>query len=251
MKRFPGVLVLAVFATGLMTQTRADEAEAKAVVDKAIKALGGEEKLAKVKAYSTTSKGKVFFGGNEMPFTGKATLEGTEKFRSEFNGELNGNAFQGVTVLNGDKAWRKFGEEPMALEDEALANEKRTVYLTATSVLLLPLNGKGFKLESAPDEKVGDKAVAVVKVTGPDKKDFTMYFDKETGLPLKQKATVTGFDNMEFVQETTFDAFKEFGGIKRATKITAKRDGEPFIETEVTDFKVLDKVDADLFTEPK
>ena len=51
--------------------------------------------------------------------------------------------------------------------------------------------------------------------------------------------------------ETTFGDYKDFGGIKKATKIEVKRDGEPFQKMEVTEFKVLDKVDPETFTEPK
>jgi DNA invertase Pin-like site-specific DNA recombinase len=52
-------------------------------------------------------------------------------------------------------------------------------------------------------------------------------------------------------QETTFANYKEFGGIKKATKIENKRDGEKFLEQEITEFKVLDKVDPKTFDEPK
>jgi hypothetical protein len=41
------------------------------------------------------------------------------------------------------------------------------------------------------------------------------------------------------------------GGIKKATKVSAKRDGENFIDQEITEFKPLDKVDPKTFTEPK
>ena len=84
-----------------------------------------------------------------------------------------------------------------------------------------------------------------------DGKDFTLYFDKETGLPVKQVAQVRGFMGDEFTQETTFADYKDFGGIKKATKIESKRDGQRFIEQEVTEFKTLDKVDPATFEEPK
>jgi hypothetical protein len=40
------------------------------------------------------------------------------------------------------------------------------------------------------------------------------------------------------------------GNIKKATKIQSKHDGEKFLDQQVTEFKVLDKVDAKTFTEP-
>ena len=55
----------------------------------------------------------------------------------------------------------------------------------------------------------------------------------------------------EFTQETTFSNYKEFDGIKKATKSESKRNGEKFLTTEVTEFKVLKKVDPKTFDEPK
>jgi hypothetical protein len=42
-----------------------------------------------------------------------------------------------------------------------------------------------------------------------------------------------------------------FGGIKKATKVEARRDGEKFLEQEITDFKPVEKVDPKTFPEPK
>ena len=50
--------------------------------------------------------------------------------------------------------------------------------------------------------------------------------------------------------ETTFGNYKDFGGIKKATKVESRRDGQRFIEQEITDFKVLDKVEPGTFDEP-
>jgi len=176
--------------------------------------------------------------------------QGLDRLRSEFEGEFGGNKVEGLSVLNGDKGWRRFGDNSMPLDDEMLAREKRNLYIQLTPVLLVPLKGKGFKLDSAADEKVGDKPAAVVKVTGPDGKDFTICFDKESGLPVKTVATVVGFMNDEYKQETTLSEYKDFGGIKKSTKSSSKRDGEKFIESEVLEFKALDKAPADAFNEP-
>ena len=113
------------------------------------------------------------------------------------------------------------------------------------------MKGKGFKLESAAEEKVGDKPAAGIKVTGPDGKDFTLYFDKESGLPVRLVARVVGFGDDEYTQETTFKDYKEFDGVKKATKADSKRDGQDFVKGEITEFKVLDKVDPKSFAEPE
>jgi len=247
MRRFFGLAVAATIFSVVGVPSRADEQEVKAILDRAIKALGGEEKLGKVEAFSWKSKGTVVFNGNENESSNQVTVKGLDHFRREFGNDQ----FHGIVVLRGDKGWRKFGDDVRDLEGDGLANEKRNVYLNVIPITLVPLHGKGFKAESAGEEKVGDKPALVLKITGPDGKDFTLSFDKESGLPVKEVARVVGFQGQEMTLETTFADYKDFDGIKKATKVEVKRDGEKFQTMELTEFKVLDKVDPDTFTEPK
>src|SRR5713101_9088372 len=120
-----------------------------------------------------------------------------------------GTRVEGDTVLAGDKGWLSFGMT-MDLEGDVLANEKRNLYLQVIPITLLPLKDKSYKLEAAKEEKVGDKPAVGVKVTAPDGKDFTIYFDKESGLPVKVVAKVLGFMGDEFTQESLLGGYKEF-----------------------------------------
>lgn len=251
MKRMLGVVFAAWLVSGWNPQARADDQDAKAVLDKAIKALGGEEKLGKIRAFTWTSKVTITFGDNENVLTSVSTSEGLDRYRAEVDGEFNGNPFTAVVVLDGDKGWRKFGDMVMEMDADSVANEKRTLYLQAASSLVVPLKGNGFKVESDGEEKVGDNPADVLKVTGPDGKDFRLFIDKESGLPVKQVATVAGFMGEEFTQETTYGGYKDFDGVKRATKAESKRDGMPFVVVEIQEFKVLPSTDASTFAEPK
>ena len=251
MRRLCAMAMVIVVAFAAAGRVRADDAEVKAVLDKAIKALGGEAKLGKVDAYSVKAKGTITFGGNDNEFTTELTAQGLDRYRSEFEGEFGGNKVRGVTVVNGDRGWRKFGDNNMELDVNGVANEKRTIYLQVTPVTILPLKGKGFKLESAPDEKDGARTLAVLKVTAPDGKDFTLAFDKDTGLPARMVARVAGFQGQEFTQQTNYSDYKDFDGVKKATKVESRRDGEPFLKREIAEFKVLDKVDPKTFAEPQ
>jgi hypothetical protein len=251
MKRFIGVVLVMAFGLSLCGLGRAEDKDVTSILDKAIKALGGEDKLGAVKAASWKAKGTITFGGNDNNVSSETTVQGLGHFRQEFEGEFNGQAIKGVTVVSGDKGWRKFGEEVMELDKDALANAKRTIYLQFLPITVVPLKGKDFKVESAGEEKINGKPAVCIKVTGPDTKDFKLCFDKETGLPVQLIARVVGFMNDEFTQETTLSDYQDFGGIKRATKILAKRDGEKFQDMVISGFKVLDKVDPKTFEEPK
>jgi hypothetical protein len=247
MTRLLGAALTTAFVFAISGAARADDADAKPIIDKAIKALGGEEKLGKVESFSWKSKGTINFNGNENETNGLFTAKGLTHYRRESSNDQ----FHIVVVLAGDKGWRKFGDDPMELDESGMANEKRNLYLQVIPITLVAVKGNGFKCAVAGEEKVADKPAAGVKITAPDGKDFTLYFDKESGLPVKMVATVAGFQGQDYTQETLFSDYKDFGGIKKATKTVVKRDGETFITQELTEFKVLDKVEPDTFTEPK
>jgi hypothetical protein len=252
MMRSIGAVCVAVLVFGLSRPGRAaDVKDAKAILDKAIAALGGEAKLSQAKALSWKNKGTISFNGNDNPFTSQGIAQGLDHVQQKFEGEFGGNQVKAVTVLAGDKGWRKFGEETMELDKDALANEKRRVYLTLIPVTILPLKGKQFKVEAIGEEKVNGKPAVGTKATGPDGKEFRLYFDKQTGLPVRLVAKVAGFMGEEYTQDTTFSDYKLIDGFKKAMKSESKRDGEKFLNVQITEFRVLDRVDPKTFAEPK
>lgn len=250
MKRLIGAMLGVLLAAGISSSVQAAE-DATAVIDKAIKALGGEEKLGAAKAFKWKAKGTLSFGENQNAFTSQWTVQGIDNARQEFEGDFAGNTFKGVTVIAGAKGWRDFGGDLSELDKEALANEKRSLYLALVPVTILPLKSKEFKLGAVTEESVGGKPASTIKVTGPDGKEFTLSFEKESGLPIRMVGKVIGFMGDEYTQETWLADYKEMGGIKKATKIDLKRDGETFITQQITEFKVLDTIDPKTFAELK
>ena len=72
-------------------------------------------------------------------------------------------------------------------------------------------------------------------------------------IEVAKQVKILGSGGDEFPREMTYvySDYKDFDGIKRPTKIEAKRDGKDFWKAEVTEFKVLDKVDPQTFAEPE
>src|SRR5262245_47596322 len=159
MNRFFSALVLTLVSSGL-TSALADDAAA--IVDKGIAALGGKEKLSQAKVITWKAKGKITLGDNESEFTSQSTIRDLSHSRGEFEGDFGDNKFQAITVIAGDKGWRKFGDMNMELDADSLANEKRTLYLQAIPITLLPLKEKEFKVEAAGEDKVGNAAAVAI-----------------------------------------------------------------------------------------
>lgn len=251
MKRFLTVIAVALSIGGTAGFVRAaDAGDASTVVDKAIEAMGGAAKLGKVHATHVKTRGTITIEGNQSPFSGQSTAQGFDHYHLEFGLEIGGNKVEGCTVIDGDKGWRKFGDNVMPVQGDALKGEKRGLYLQIAAGNPAVLKGNGFKLLKTMNDTVDGKPVVGVEATGPDGKEFTIFFDKASGLPAKLKATVMSFAGDEVKQETTYSNYKDFAGIK-ATKSVTKRDGEPFLTQELVEFKVLDKADPKLFEEPK
>ena len=249
------VVVFASLVIGIVPLASAAEG-ADAIINKGIKALGGEARLAKARATTSKIKGTFISGENASEFKVEQTTDGLDRMRSMFEGDFGGHKFTATTVIDGDKGWRKEGEmEVMVLEGEQLADEKWGHFSQTIALTLVPLKGKSlaFKTEAVGDEKVGEKPAAGVKVTGPHDKDFTIYFDKETGLPVKIVAVLPDPKSVsqEFTQETYFSDYKDYSGIKRAKKVEIKRDGQTFIKIELVDVQVLEKVDDKTFAKPE
>jgi hypothetical protein len=250
MKTFRGAMLALVLVSSPGASARGADNDANAVLDKAIKAIGGEARLHKAKGIAWKARGKSFNDGNENTFTNETTVQGLGQLRMEYEEEIDGNLVKGVTVLNEDRGWRKNGGDLRRLDGDRLANQKRNLYLLVVPITLVPLKGKAFKIEPAGEEKVGDKPTVVLKITGPDGKDFNLYFDKNSGLLVKLVVRM-GAQGREFTQETTFGDYKDFDGIKKATKIERRRDGQKVLEQEITEFKVLDRLAPETFAEPQ
>jgi hypothetical protein len=236
------VAILPFLATSV--PARSEDPKATTIIDRAIAAVGGEERLAKITAF--TWVGTVTFNVN-----GGARTDDVE-FTVNGLGHLRRKWGSNLMVVAGDKGWQKRGDTAREMMADAVAREKRNIYLQVIPVTLVPLKGKGYKCEAAEEDKVGEKPAVVVKVTAPDGKDFTLFFDKETGLPVKEVAQLEIPGGRLVTTETTFADYKDFGGIKKATKIEFKSSGFGSGGSQViSDFKILEKLPDDTFAEPK
>jgi hypothetical protein len=255
MKRFLGGMLVMALLVAFPGVVHADDPNAMAVLDKAIKALGGEEKLAKADTVTWKTTQSITGGGIAPIFcTARFTTQGLDRSRMELEIANNGEVSKIVSVLNGDNYWSKLGDPGAVsrkLEGDELVEAKRGVYIEVISKNLLPLKrNKAFKVVSAGEEKVGDSPAAVLRVTGPEGGDFKLFIDKESGLLVKMEVAVArGFTTM-----LLYSGYKEYGGIKWATKIkqTTKEIFTPHpTELVLSEFKVLEKAAPDTFAEPK
>jgi outer membrane lipoprotein-sorting protein len=244
MRRWLGVCVTGLVVAAAGTAVRADDASAKAIIERAVKAMGGEEKLAKFNAYTYTEKGKYYGMGQAVDYVGKYAVQMPDRFKMEIQNFI-------VIVLNGDKGWTSMNGNTEELTGDRLKEQQEERYAGWVSSLLPLLKNNDFTLSALPETKVDDKPAVGVKVSQKGHRDVKLYFNKDTGLLDRVEERVTDEQaNAQVDQAVTLKDYKEFDGARMPTKVVVKRDGKLFVEAEVEDLKPVEKFEKGTFDKP-
>jgi hypothetical protein len=233
-----------------MAPARADDdTTVRTLVDKAVQAQGGHDKLAKLPAITAKLKGTFHGLGAAMTFTGELAAQGPDKSKLDIEVDAEGQKFRLVNVLHGDKAWVKFGDDTEELDKEDLAEAREEAYGEWVATLV-PLKDKAFRLAPLGEITLDKRPALGVTVSSTGHRDVNLYFDKETGLLVKTEARVKDDDGQEVTEETFLGEYKDVQGTRQATKFTIKRDGKLYLECEVTEYQLAEKLDDSVFAKP-
>ena len=227
-----------------------EKADAEALLDKGIKALGGEARLSKYKAATWKAKGTLHLVGRDVDYTGDWAVQAPNQYKAVLTGEINGTKFKRVRVLDGDKGWVKIDDnETQEMSQQALAETQHELYGQLLTTLV-PLRDKGFVLAPLGASKVGDRAVEGLKVTTPDGREIRLFFDKDDGLLRAVESLSKAAQGADVKQEVVYSDYKDVEGLKRPMKLSLTRDGKPLIDQETTEYKPLEKLDDKEFAKP-
>jgi hypothetical protein len=236
-----GVLVLAAGA-------RADDS--KDIIAKAIKAHGGEEVRAKQKAGQLKVKGKIEILGG-LDFTQESSFMLPDKFKEAVDMEVMGQKVHVVTVKNGDKVEIVANGQDVPVDDKVKTLIKNTLYVMKVGQLTSLLKDKEFELSALGEVKVNDKPAVGVLVKSKGHQDVSLYFNKETHLLAKiEHRTVDPQTGNEITEERIITEYGKTGDVPTAKKMLINHDGNKFMEAEVLETKLLEKLDDSEFAKP-
>jgi hypothetical protein len=236
---------LFVAAVALVSGLRADDqAQARAVVDRAIEAVGGADAIGDVKAGVWKTNGT--FKGRPSKGSFHGELPG--KFRIDSERAVGGETKIVSRIVDGDKGWTVEDGKATPMTAAEIAGVRNGFYHKQLATTLVPLTDAKTKLSVAGAGQVNDKPVVTVKASREGFPDVLLSFDTQTGLLAKSEMTAkneaAGKDRKV---EIFFAEYKDFGGFKMASRSKTLHDGEPFIETEITDFKAVKSLPPDTF----
>jgi hypothetical protein len=246
--------VCGAFALGLLLALSGQvyAADAQTILEKAIKAAGGSDKLTPFTKEAFTWKSTVIVktpdGDGKLTETGYAQ---GDQVRLEINGKFGDKEVKVVRVCDGNKCYVREGEKTEELDKEKAGHFKADWNRMRMCMLLEPLKDRALELTALDDAKVGDKAALGLKAVHKEHGTTQFFFDKDDGTLLK--VTYRAFnphDGKEHDYEMMTSAPKEMSGIRIPTKVSLKQDGKDYVEVELTEMKHVDKLDKKLFEKP-
>lgn len=244
-----------------------DAAQARAIIEKAIQAHGGADKLSQFKAVSAKWFGKhkienqyygdaVRFVTYEMPIN-----EMPAKIRTDFEVENpKGNNFSFSRVVNGKKGWQGSGQRARDLKEAEviqIADEFYAHWLASVVPLqdMVLLKNNGFEFSVFGNVPADGKDAVGVRVLCQGRPDVILFFDKATGLVIKsERRAKDPVTNQEYTAESIYRDHKAFQGVMWPTLRLDRRDGQDLEEYsgrfELSEFQALDKLTESSLARP-
>ena len=241
-------LTVAVVAAGAAA---ADE-KATAVVKKAIEAHGGADNLNKYKAGKFAMKGELSVMGMDLEFTGSLAYALPDKYRLQITTEVMGQKLDINQVVRGEKVKSTITVGGMTIPspggDAEQEELKTAIAMQEAEQFTTLLDEKKFTIKSTDEADVNGKKAAVIIVQPKAiKKEFKMFFDKDSGLLLKtfHKGHGPGADGAgaEVDEESFHQDYKKVNGVQVPTKLVVNHDGKKFMTVNISDYELLPKLD--------
>jgi len=243
-----GLLSLGMFLIPLHAD---EEAQLQEVITRAIQAHGGTEVLTKYKAVTSKEKGKFHGLSQALEFTSETSMQLPDRVRTEVRSKVGNEEFVLIQVVNGEKGWVKIGDRTATMNQEMLAEAKEQLNYATISHLVY-LKNKDYKLSPLGEVKVGSRPAVGIRVEHKGYRDVNLFFDKDKGLLLKIETR--GKDLAQGGQEYTatilYDDYKKVEGMMVPHKITIEHNGKPYVEGEVVEVKIAEKLDESVFAKP-
>lgn len=220
----------------------ASDLNADQLVDLYVKALGGMDKIKALKDYQMTMLMELPGQAVTTIFTYKAPNM-TKKEVMLGTVVLNTKVFDGAKGAEKNMQGGKTDIQGKELEDLRV----RSAFFPETQFKAL-----GVKMNVKGIEELGDKLVYVMEASLPSGETVTYYFDKMTGLKIRENFRAPSPMGGFLLVTVSYDDFREVGGVKFPYKLSQRivdpEKGPQTIELEVKDIKINQNLKKKFFT---
>lgn len=228
---------------------RADDA--RSVLDKAIQAHGGAEKLARLNAIHFTAKGTIR-QGTEVPFTLETHWQAPDRLK---NSVATGSAEKPTTLVEtiaGGEGWSIRNGKPGSLDAAALDELRSQAHVRRLLVLTPLLGDNVYRLSELKEIRVEDRPAIGVLVRCPGEREVKLYFDTDTHRLVKLERRI--YDSVakkERRQEEFYSDYKDVEGVPTAMRHVWLRDGEKALDMTLGEVRYPEHIDPTVFVDPR
>lgn len=224
--------------------------EARDVIKRAIKAHGGEEKIAKSLTGKLSADATFSFAPNvEGKITWEESFELPRRYKRVIKGTFQNMSMRMEYAITGGSGWIRKGDGPIEdFKGEALPLNRSW---NATLATLAPLLAKDVKLSKVDGEKISGEDAVGIKETSAEA-ESVLYFSRKTGLLLKAKRLMQHpLTGKEAAGEVVFSDYKEIAGVQYPHRVTSYVGSKKLIELQISKIEFLKSLDDRLFEKPK
>lgn len=212
----------------------------KELMEKYITATGGRAAYEKVKSRILKASFEIAAANVKGEVTTYQTADG--KMKEVANLGALGTQEE---VFDGTVGWSSSPMAGVALKDDADLEEMKLRGLNNE----LKYEESYKSIEVTGVEDINGKPAYIVKATSKAGKETTVYYDKESSLPVKM-STITKTPQGEIPVSMQMSEYKEFDGVKMATVVKNEVMGQTFVIT-ITDVKQNTEIPAGTFDQPE
>jgi hypothetical protein len=221
-QRWIGVVLLLSAATPVFGQ------RPRAVVEQAVRAMGGEAVLARRTAIQQT----ISFDFYSYPGFSETLLETGGKQRFVLEGEASrGEKIRVVRVTDGVKGWIENNGHVQDMNEDQLRECFPAGDLEKAAALLPLLKDRDYLVAPLPDEVVDGRPAHHIRASHPGRVDVELFFDKGSGLLVKAAARVGDRE----IWETFYREYREVGPT-RLDRVRVYGDGAEMSDSQLVAF---------------
>lgn len=228
----------------------ADEVDPKSLVERAIEAHGGREKLVQVRADQVKTKGTLFLGDKEAPFVAETWVQLPGQFKNAIEVTTSKTTkIRLMQIVSKDRITETLDGLPHKSSPAALSEIRETLHLN-NIVRLVPMLASPdiYRLDYTGELKIQERTLQGIKVSTRGRQEVRLFFDKANGMLVRTEQQLDDGNGKEIRQEGYYLDFRDLGGYKRPIKMAAYRDGKKVMEAELLDVKYFEKFDETIFT---
>jgi hypothetical protein len=243
-------LVLSVAALLVVSGLLRAQESPREIIERAIRAHGGQERLARVRADRVRLSGTLHVGGGAVSFTNETTVQLPDRFKSVVRVTVRDKTQTIVHLLDGGRAAILADGAPQPVSSVHIAQLRQTLQLDHALRLVPLLTDPAFTLEPLGDTPINGRPAVGVRVLGYGQRDVRLFFDRQSGLLVKTEQLLDGVGGKDVRNEAYYSRYQDMGGYLRPTRVVAYRDGRRVMDAELMSATPLDQVDPAEFSKP-